>query len=612
MEKIELIDKIFRLLQECLGIEVPSILQNWISLIFVSIILLTSLVATIVSLRKKICKAIPSNWRKDKINEVVLPDYGDQLEERKYFISSKFTTTSPNNLDDPSEVEILESAKKLIDHLLDKVLVEKNSTKRYFCILAGAGMGKTTFAVNLVVDYINRYRKETLPFEIKLVSLARKEFANYLRVENPNKTILILDALDENADASNDISSFMQKLEDLIQDFRFVILTSRTQFFPTEEDEPKKTSILNLGKDKGNYIYHKMYISPFSEEDVQEFLRKKYKQQKKRKRAKKIVDRCSSLATRPLLLSHIDDLLNSNLIYETLSSIYETLIDVWIKREVRFNKGGDDSELHEKLYEFSINFALELFKNREQSTNMRMPKDCYKQFIEKKGYTDYNFSGRSLINRDAYGTMKFSHKTFYEYFLAKAKIQNPDLEIPIKGYELAWEFYREMVREKVSKQSIFALHEDNTALFINSRSIEGFNFEWLDDVYNIQKVVLLADLLVNTSDFTIWLSRSKVTQVDLCNYFNEPLKSLLSMENLKRVNIIKRHAHNPTRINNVIQKLSEKGVDVKIKNFNLPRGVKIYLDKIGIEMYEILESKSPYKHVMIQEIYVSKMNNLKS
>ena len=73
------------------------------------------------------------------------------------------------------------------------------------------------------------------------------------------------------------------------------------------------------------------------------------------------------------------------------------MIDVWIKREVRFNKGGDDSELHEKLYEFSINFALELFKNREQSTNMRMPKDCYKQFIKKNGYTDYNFSGRSLM-----------------------------------------------------------------------------------------------------------------------------------------------------------------------------------------------------------------------
>ena len=74
-----------------------------------------------------------------------------------------------------------------------------------------------------------------------------------------------------------------------------------------------------------------------------------------------------------------------------------------------------------------------------------------KIFIEKNGYTDYNFSGRSLINRDAYGTMKFSHKTFYEYFLAKAKFFNPSIDIPKKGYELAWEFYSEIVKEEFSK-----------------------------------------------------------------------------------------------------------------------------------------------------------------
>lgn len=567
MEKIELIDKIFRLLHECLGIEVPSILQNWISLIVASIILLTSLVATIVFLWKQICKAIPSNWRKDKINEVVLPDYGDQLGERKYFISSKFTTISPNNLDDPSEMEILESAKNLIDHLLDKVLVEKNSTKRYFCILAGAGMGKTTFAVNLVIAYINRYRKNTLPFEIKLVSLARKEFANYLKVEKPSKTILILDALDENADASNDISSFMQKLEDLIRDFRFVILTSRTQFFPTEEDEPKKTNILNLGKDKGNYIYHKMYISPFSEEDVQDFLRKKYKQRKKRKKAKKIVDRCYSLATRPLLLSHIDDLLNSNLTYNTLSSIYETLIDVWIKREVRFNKGGDDPELYEKLYEFSINFALELFINREQSTNMRMPKDSYKIFIEKNGYTDYDFSGRSLINRDANGTMKFSHKTFYEYFLAKAKFSNPSIDIPKKGYELAWEFYSEMVKEEFSK------------LYTNNRTKDLLDFSLCKNVnYDYRKLLgvyhflgaYIPECILNKNTYVYeWLEQSHLEVILINEYTNTTLNFLYSIPNLRQVIIGRKGLNASKHLRKVVESLKSKKVNVRVFHGNI-------------------------------------------
>lgn len=376
MEKIELIDEFLNLLQECFGLEISEQIKNWILLIVIAIVLLLMVITTIRVIWKKIVSLIHRPWRKRKIKDILIPDYGDQVAEQKYFISSMFTTTPPNNLDDPLEVERVESARKLIDHLIEKVFVEENTTNRYFCILAGAGMGKTTFAVNLVIAYINRYKQKTLPFEIKLVSLARRDFAEVLQqVDAPKETILILDALDENADASNDLFCFMQTMEHLIQDFRFVILTSRTQFFPTEEDEPEMTSILNLGKDKGYYRYHKMYISPFSNDDVQTYLKKKYRKRKQRKKAEKIIAQCSSLATRPLLLSHLDDLLSDNRAYDTLSSIYKTLIDVWIKREVRSNKGGDDPELYQRLSDFSLDFALELFNNRDQSTNMRMSRE---------------------------------------------------------------------------------------------------------------------------------------------------------------------------------------------------------------------------------------------
>ena len=67
--------------------------------------------------------------------------------------------------------------------------------------------------------------------------------------------------------------------------------------------------------------------------------------------------------------------MSDNRAYDTLSSIYKTLIDVWIKREVRSNKGGDDPELYQRLSDFSLDFALELFNNRDQSTNMRMSRE---------------------------------------------------------------------------------------------------------------------------------------------------------------------------------------------------------------------------------------------
>ena len=604
MEKVELIDVIFDLLQKCLGLEIPEKVKNWILLIVAVIILLVLGIGIIFAFCRGIVKLRHRPWRKRKIKDVLIPEYGDQVAEQKYFISSHFTTTPPNNLDDPLEVERVESSKKLIDHLVERVFVEENTTNRYFCILAGAGMGKTTFAVNLVISYINRYKQKTLPFEIKLVSLARRDFAEVLQqIVAPKETILILDALDENADASNDLFSFMQTMECLIKDFRFVILTSRTQFFPTEDDEPEITSILNFGKEKGYHIYHKMYISPFSHDDVQMYLKKKYRKRSQRKKAEKIIAQCYSLATRPLLLSHIDDLLSNNRAYDTFSSIYETLIDVWINREVRFNKGGDDPKLQQRLYDFSLDFALELFYNKDQSTNMRLSRDSYIDFINRKGYIDYNFSGRSLINRDASGTMKFSHKTFYEYFLAKAKIQNPELEIPTKGYELAWDFYREMVHEKVSQQSIFTLDDD--ALLVKTTKTQNFDFRLLSNVYNVKRVGLIARMLVDDADFTIWLSKTMVEQIDLVDYFNEPMNILLRMQNLKTITIHKPGLANTKNYRTCIQKFKDRGVDIRIYTTN--KGVNFYLEKIGVDVQSILkraDSYNTFKKLIEQNYYL--------
>ena len=568
MENIELTKEIFRLLQKCLGVEIPEWVQNWIFLLIGIIVLMGLIIGFLTHVVKWLDSLRQGPWRKRKINDILRPDYGEQLDEQKYFISSKFTTTPPNNLDDPLEVERVESARRLLDHFVDKVLVEDNTTNRYFCILAGAGMGKTTWAVNLVTSYINHYKKDTLPFEIKLLSLARSNFAEELQmVEFPNKTILILDALDENAEASNDLHGFMQNLEHLIQNFRFVILTSRTQFFPTEDEEPKQTSILNLGKDKGTYIYHKMYISPFSQEDVQEFLRKKYKKRKNRKMAEKIVAKCSSLATRPLLLSHIDDLISNNQSYSTISSIYEILIDAWVKREVRFFKGREEPELCDKLYDFSLNFALELFKDREYFTNMRMNRDKYIEFINSHNYTDYNFSGRSLINRDAYGTMKFSHKTFYEYFLAKAKFSNPSMDIPKKGYELAWEFYSEMVKEEFSK--LYTNNKTKDLLDFTLCKNVDYDYRKLLGVYHFSGAYVSESILNKNSYASEWLEQSQLEVILINEYTNTTLNFLYSITNLRQVIIGRKGFHVSKHLRKVVEILKSKKVEVKIFHGNI-------------------------------------------
>ena len=565
MESIDLILALREALKEAFGVNIPDKAMAYIIIFIAGIALLTVVITICVKIYKWVCVAWNNPWRKRKIKEILSPDYLDQLKEQKFFISTKFTTSPPHNLDDPMEVERTESAKNLIDHFLDKVLVEDNTTNRFFCILAGAGMGKTTWTVNLVTSYINRYKESTCPYEIVLISLAHKDFADKVNQIDPKgNTILILDALDENADASNNLDSFMRNLEHIIQDFRFVILTSRTQFFPSEEAEPYKTGILKLSGDKGNFVFHKMYISPFSQEDVDAFLKKKYLKRKKRNKAVSIVKRCASLATRPLLLSHLDDILESDRDYITLYDIYTALIEAWVKREVLFIKGVEDDELRRKLYDFSLNFALELFANREQSTNMRMTKKHYEEFISTHNYTDYNFSGRSLINRDAEGTLKFSHKTFYEYFLAVAKIHNPDLELPDSGYELAWTFYEQIVHGKLKNAPSMGVMmiDDDIMLCQRRLGIADFDYRWLTKIVSIRRVGVVPSIIVNnTNNFATWLLTSEVETIDILGYENENLKKLLSMSNLREVNIL-----HPSRLSSKgrqqMQKMEEKGIVV--------------------------------------------------
>ena len=570
METIELLKYINQLFQENWGVGLPTGLFAMAVFLVGVGTLFVKLVQLLSWGWRRIENLNQKPWRKEQIKKILSPDYSDQLREQKYFISTKFTTTPPNNLEDPSEVERTESAKNLIEYFLDHVLVEDNTTNRFYCILAGAGMGKTTWTVNLVTSYINHYKKNNCPYNIKLISLAHKDFANAVRqVGNAQETILILDALDENADASADIAGFMRSLETLIQNFRFVILTSRTQFFPSEDEEPHKTSILNLSGEKGNHVYHKMYISPFSQEDVTEFLKKKYRKRKTRKKAEEIIKRCKSLATRPLLLSHLDDILESNQEYFTLSEIYTALINAWIKREVRFASGGEDAALCNKLYDFSLHFALELFANRERSTNMRMAKDQYTAFINANGYTDYNFSGRSLINRDAVGTMKFSHKTFYEYFLAKAKLENPELSIPELGYELAWEFYRELVETDFIHASCARMlvnGDDAMSMICYGTSHPDYDYRKLIGVFDITHVCFPSKMLNYRPNFLSWLSRSNIEIVDIVDYNNEPLKILLNLPHLKRVRILT-YGGKGSSLRSIVTKLEKKGIEVNIQSY---------------------------------------------
>ena len=78
---------------------------------------------------------------------------------------------------------------------------------------------------------------------------------------SPRHTIFIDDSIDEIIEAT--------------RSFREVVLTCRTQYFPGQEDDPYELKIQRPDQN-GYYILNKLYISPFDDEEIEHYLKKKY------------------------------------------------------------------------------------------------------------------------------------------------------------------------------------------------------------------------------------------------------------------------------------------------------------------------------------------------
>ncbi|MBO5996327.1 MAG: hypothetical protein J6P77_03715 [Acetobacter sp.] len=405
------------------------------------------------------------------------------------YIETRFQKEPPHEKQDPEENNYTEPSESLMKFYLEKVLVKDNTSPFLYCVLGGSGMGKTTFAINLFKKYINKYTENTKPFDIYIYNLGNNSVFDKIkdikREERP-KSILILDALDENTNAVHDYDCFIKQLEDLIQEFRIVIITCRTQFFDEEKKEPNKSSLSYYNGNRTFEHYNTHYISVFNGKDIKKYLKKKYLFQfNKRKKAASIVSKCKSLMVRPLLLSRIDDLLQEKEEkLSTVTHIYETLIEKWIDREVEFwetkNKNQSNTKnLKMELYRFSEQLAKEIYERKDKNGGLFIPKDDLASIITDNNYTNYDFKGRSLVNRDRLGNIKFSHKSFLEYFLAKQMFEEK-IPVSFEGMDMAKTFYHElcdMEMERLIKEGVITCYnpKGNGACFVINKAIKFYN-----------------------------------------------------------------------------------------------------------------------------------------
>jgi len=337
----------------------------------------------------------------------------------KYYIPTRAQDIDPCEFD-----EIRENNGNYITQLLVPFFCndafKPSSQGKYYLVLADSGMGKTTFLLRLfrecLFDRSIRKRLST-----KMIPLSQDNCLQTIQnVVNQENTILLLDALDENAAAIKDYESFFDQLLKSTENFNKIVITCRTQFFPNRASEPVETGRIRVGTGAKKEEIIKKYISPFSDEEVKQYLKKQYRfNKKKQKQAYQIVTKVPVLMARPVILNWINFLCDSTEEYKYSYQIYSEIIDKWIERECI---GHTDSS----LYELSRTIANYMYMNN--TTSMSAAK--VEEIAAKKNIqlAPIIAKSRSLLNRNGNGEYKFAHRSFLEFFIVLGLFQR--MQIP--------------------------------------------------------------------------------------------------------------------------------------------------------------------------------------
>jgi uncharacterized protein YjbI with pentapeptide repeats len=297
--------------------------------------------------------------------------------------------------------------------------IDEESKYRHLLLLADAGMGKSSFVLNY---YDHNRRKWRGGYKLAVIPLGhRKALEKIKGIERPKETILFLDAFDEDPEAREDYEARLDELMEASGEFRRVLITCRTQFFPKDAAIPKAAGPVFAPRTGGaRHTLWRLYLAPFSDRQVDAFLRRRFWfwEVEKKRRAREFARKVPKLTVRPMLLAHLPDLLQTEEQFNTSWDLYEVLTDRWCAREKGFwEREGD-------LKKFSEEVAVHFYLNFLAKGADRVPREVVTKIVEDLKVSiadidDWKATSRSLLHRDAEGNWKFAHRSVMEFLFLK-------------------------------------------------------------------------------------------------------------------------------------------------------------------------------------------------
>lgn len=300
-------------------------------------------------------------------------------------------------------------------------------------ILADAGMGKTSLLVMLKLFHWNGCWPAGIRCE--LIKLGDDSLERINKLTDRTKTILLLDSLDEDPLAWNRLDQRLLDLLDATKNFRRVVISCRTQFFPDGDKDPfARTGKLEIG----GFVCPMYYLSPFSPQQVNEYLEKKFpstwfaklfsKQNQNKIRALEIIKKMRSLRMRPFLLSNIEYLLEESATNWNDYSVYVALVKQWLNREeikIREQariRGKSTKSLpdRQKLWSVCEIIALWAYEKRVRSITETEYQKVVRSHPDVEMIEELEHGSKSLLNKHSKG-FRFSHYSIQEFLIVNSR-----------------------------------------------------------------------------------------------------------------------------------------------------------------------------------------------
>ncbi len=368
--------------------------------------------------------AIYPVWKEHKNRQILNEDFSRGPYDQATIERATRYYIRPKSLDiDPAqEQELRHVLMAMSGDLFEKVdqFLTHNDPRKHLLILADSGTGKTSFVLNYYA--YNSSRVKTKRHNISVIPLGIKNADDLIdKIQGQTEKVIILDAFDEDVKAISDHRERLSFLMEKCRNFKKVIITCRTQFFPKNEEVPVETGVAKVGPrgagEKMFYEFWKLYLSPFDDNDVKSYISKRYPVWRfaERKKALAIALRVPLLSVRPMLLAHIPEIVRNPIKIEYAYQIYEIMINAWMERESNWvDKNA--------LQQFSQKLAVNFFLNRESRGSEGIPYSELSTLANAWGIKleNWQLGGRSLLNRDAEDNFKFAHRSIMEYLFVKA------------------------------------------------------------------------------------------------------------------------------------------------------------------------------------------------